>query len=98
MTRPATLPGILLVVGTYNQLVTGSLHVEVVGPFLGDEYDRLAVNGLANFDGLLSVGVIGDCVPQSTDAFTVLTAIRIDGMFSHVVGTRSRFPANGLLM
>lgn len=82
---PGLSPGILSFTGVYNQSAQGELAIEIGGMLVGDEYDQLAVSSAANIDGLLSVKLLNDFVPQATDVFTVLTANNINGMFCNAI-------------
>jgi len=44
---PGTSPGVLSVIGNYNQNTAGVLNMEIGGPTLGLQYDQLSVTGAA---------------------------------------------------
>jgi len=71
---PGASAGNLDWVGNYSQTDTAALLIEIGGYTLGDEYDRLAIDGSAILDGVLDVDLIGGFTPDAGEIFTVLTA------------------------
>src|SRR5438445_6233450 len=68
------LPGILTVTGDYTQTAAGVLNLEIGGPSVGNQYDRLAISGAATLDGTCNVSLINHFQPEpGRDAFRVLT-------------------------
>jgi hypothetical protein len=71
---PGSSPGILTVTGNYSQSSGGSLEVEMSGPTLGSEHDRLLVGGSATLAGALDLSLGYSPAPGSLDRLTVLSA------------------------
>ncbi len=73
---PGNSPGILTIVGDYEQTSTGVLSIEIVGgslsPQAGVDYDRLAVTGQADLDGVLDLHITG--LVASGQTYDILTA------------------------
>ena len=66
--------GILTLDGDYEQLVEGTLVIELAGLVPGAQYDRLVVTGAAELAGTLDLRLLDGFVPTIGDQFTILTA------------------------
>lgn len=75
--------GTLTVGGNYSQAVNGILEVDIGGPAEG-EYDRLVINGEAALSGTLRVARLGEFLPQIGEAFEVVQAGSITGIFDAI--------------
>lgn len=89
---PGLSPGIITLLHpygahNYTQGGSGSLKIEIGGPTVGTQYDRLAVGGVASLAGTLTVSLIGGYTPSIGDTFDILTALLVDGTFSTVALT-----------
>src|SRR5262249_15996432 len=71
--QPGDSPGVLTINGNYTQTADGILEVEIGGPTVGSQYDRLAINGTASLAGTLNVIILNGFVPPTGTAFSVLT-------------------------
>lgn len=69
-------------VPSYLQFGTGTLEIELAGPAVGTQYDRLTVTGSALVAGKLDVSFVDGYSPGVNSSFTVLTASSITGVFS----------------
>jgi autotransporter-associated beta strand protein len=78
---PGTSPGILDITGTYVQETTGAFVAEIGGASAG-QFDVLAVTGTASLAGNLELGLAG-FTPAPTDAFEILTAGALVGVFAN---------------
>ena len=76
---PGASPGILSVVGDYNQ--TGTLAIELSGTTPGSGHDVLAVASNAVLGGTLTV-TTPSFTPSGGQSFTVLTATAVSGTFA----------------
>ncbi len=79
---PGNSPGKLTVDGDYTQGGSGSLFIELGGTDQGVTYDFVAVNGVANLNGLLQVMLYDGFNPVSGSYFDILIADAINGEFS----------------
>jgi len=79
--RPGGSTGTLTISGDYTQSGNGTLFVEIGGVTPGAQYDQLRVIGTATLGGTLSIDLIGDFIPASTDVFDVVTATTRTGSF-----------------
>ncbi len=84
--NPGTSPGILNVEGNYNQTTTGILNVEIGGIQAGNQFDRLAVSGIATLDGTLAISLINGYQVNSAETFQVLTFGSRSGDFAVTTG------------
>jgi hypothetical protein len=78
--------GILTINGNYTQTAAGTLSIEIGGRSAGNQYDRLAVSGMATLDGTLSVTLLNGFQPSPGDTFAVLTFGAHSGTFSEYEG------------
>ena len=69
---PGNSPGVLTVLGDYDQSADGALVIELAGTQAGVEYDVLGVGGTASLDGLLEVVLIDGFIPAEGDTFQIL--------------------------
>lgn len=74
-----------LTVGSYQQLSTGELEIQIRQTTVDTEHDRLVVTNTAQLNGKLEVSLLNNFLPQPGDSFTVLTAASITGKFSTIV-------------
>ncbi|TWT35690.1 hypothetical protein KOR34_05840 [Posidoniimonas corsicana] len=65
----------------FEQTAAGMLEIELQGTGL-NQYDRMALTGLAQLDGELELSLIGGFNPVLNDAFTILTATSVAGAFA----------------
>jgi Tol biopolymer transport system component len=72
--RPGTSPGLLTIAGDMPQAESSTLHIELGGPAVGTQYDRLTVTGTATLGGALTVSLINGFTPAAGQEFTVLTS------------------------
>jgi len=66
--------GLLTITGTYTQLASGSLNVNVGGTTVGTLYSQVKISGTASLGGTLAVTLINSFTPTIGQTFTVLTA------------------------
>jgi fibronectin-binding autotransporter adhesin len=66
--------GLLSITGTYTQLSSGTLNVNVGGTTLSTQYSQLKITGKASLGGTLAVTLINGFTPTVGQTFTVLTA------------------------
>lgn len=72
------------VTGSYTQSADATLRMDINGPTLGSEYDRLSVTGMIDLNGTLSIDA-GSYQPQIGDEFLILgSAIGISGVFNQI--------------
>jgi len=85
---PGASPGILSIDGDATLATGGVLDVELAGAQLGAEYDQLNVLGHMQLDGaLLDVTLLGGFVPAPDDAFVVLRADSLSGVFANAASS-----------
>ncbi len=97
--EPGLSPGVLTIAaganptttGNYIQGAGGKLTIEVGGPTVGSEHDRLVVGGTATLGGTLEVRQLNGFIPPDGTMITVLTATGVNGGFATV--TTEGFPA-----
>ena len=83
--------GILTINGAYTQTSGGTLAIEIGGPTVGTDFDRLATNGAATFAGDLNVSFINAYKPAPTTQFQVVTyASRTGTLTLNVITPGSR--------
>ncbi|WP_136482320.1 T9SS type A sorting domain-containing protein [Cognatitamlana onchidii] len=68
---PGASPGVLNVTGNYTSTPSNILDIELNGPNQGSQYDLLAINGNASFDGSLQISL--NFEPALNDEFIVAT-------------------------
>ena len=86
MLSPGNSPGMLTVLGDYDQQDDGWLHIEVGGLIApGFDYDLLSVSGNAKLGGTLEVSLFNNYEPGIDDFLTFLTAGSITGHFDHFI-------------
>jgi fibronectin-binding autotransporter adhesin len=66
--------GLLTITGTYTQLASGSLNVNVGGTTVGTLYSQVKISGKASLGGTLAVTLVNSFTPTIGQTFTVLTA------------------------
>jgi T5SS/PEP-CTERM-associated repeat protein len=81
---PGASAGVLRVNGDYLQDAAGAVQIELGGYLVGSEYDRLAITGAADLDGLLDVSLTGGFVPAPNSAFDIMTYGSHAGTFATV--------------
>ena len=69
-------------VPNYEQTAEGSLELQLRGPTVDTQYDRLKVTGQAKMDGNIDVTLLGGFQPGPGNSFNILTAGSITGTFS----------------
>jgi hypothetical protein len=85
---PGTSPGVLAVNGNYTQAVDGALQIELGGTAPGTGFDQLQVSGTATLAGALNVSLVNGFIPETNNAFAILTAGSRSGVF-----TATNYPA-----
>jgi hypothetical protein len=78
---PGASVGTITIQGNYTQNAAGSLDVEITAP---SEYDQLVVTGSATLAGRLRVTLPTGFTPTNGQAFLVLTAAAVQGLFTTV--------------
>ncbi len=78
---PGQSPGKMMVSGTFSQMATGTLSVELGGTVASVSYDQLALQ-TANLDGNLDLSLINGFQLNAGQVFTILTATQVNGQFS----------------
>jgi uncharacterized repeat protein (TIGR01451 family) len=68
---PGGSPGLLTIMGNYNQSPTGALRMEIGGLTPGAQFDQLAT-GYATLDGSLEVTLTNGFMPNWGDVFPIL--------------------------
>ncbi len=86
---PGTSAGTLSVGGNYSQSSSAALQIEIGGTVQDEEYDLLAVDagGTATLDGTLDINLVNGFNPAKSDAFSVITAGAVSGVFAAVDAT-----------
>lgn len=84
---PGSSAGTLRINGSYTQEAGGSLAIEIGGAVAGQDFDVLAVTGVATLDGSLDLAIINDFEPVESQSFRTLTAGFVNGTFETVTGT-----------
>ncbi len=77
-------PGIFTVTGNYPQSASGRLNIKLGGLAPGSGYDRLAVSGAAQLDGILNLALANNFAPSPGDQFPVVTYTSRSGQFSAI--------------
>lgn len=84
--NPGNSPGVLQVLGDYNQSADGALAVQIGGTTAGTEFDVLDVTGIASLAGMLDVSLIdlggGQFMPVAGDTFEILSTGTLTGTFA----------------
>jgi len=81
--NPGTSPGLLTINGTYTQTSGGAFNVEIGGPTVGTDYDRLAVSGAATLTGgTINISLVNNFRPTLGSTFTVMTFASRTGDFT----------------
>ncbi len=75
--------GLLTITGTYTQLSSATLNVNIGGTTVGTEYSQLKISGTASLGGTLAVTLINSFTPTIGQTFTILTAKSITGTFTN---------------
>jgi len=89
---PGTSPGILTITGDVPFSATAELAIEITGPTVGDDYDRLVVTGQADLAGTLTVD-LDAYVPDPGQSFVILAAGGLVGTFDNAATTVALSPA-----
>ncbi len=77
-------PGTFTVTGNYPQSASGRLNIKLGGLAPGSGYDRLAVSGAAQLDGILNLALANNFAPSPGDQFPVVTYASRSGQFSAI--------------
>jgi fibronectin-binding autotransporter adhesin len=83
---PGLSPGILTLTGTYSQANAGTLAMDVDGPVIGTDTDRLVVAGAASLDGKLEVTLPDMFTTALGTTYDILTASSVSGSFTSSTG------------
>ena len=83
---PGLSPGILSLSGTFSQASAGTLAIDVGGPVIGVDTDRLAVGGAASVGGKLEVTLPNMFTTTLGTTYDILTASSVTGSFSSSTG------------
>lgn len=78
---PGLSAGTLTIAGAYDMDSCGELKIELGGYAAGVEHDVLNVTGTASLDGIITVELINDFIPQIGDSFPILNAASVQGVF-----------------
>ena len=85
--KPGDSPGILSIDGDFRQR-QGLLDIEIGGTILGSEYSQLQISDLSRLiNGDLEADLINGFVPSFGDAFVILTASNVQGIFVNAPDT-----------
>jgi hypothetical protein len=76
-----TTTGVILIDGSYLQMSTGNLEIEVGGTTPGTEFDQVQIAGPAELAGKLTVPFINSYTPSISHTMQFLTANSITGRF-----------------
>ncbi len=79
---PGNSPGTLVIDGDYSQAAGASLAIEIAG-LLAGEFDVLDISGAASIDGQLTVSLLNGFLPGVGDAFDIVLADSITGLFAN---------------
>ena len=82
---PGSAAGTLTVHGEYIQSLGGKLLIELGGLVPDEEYDILAIDGVATLGGTLETAFLGDFSPEIGDYFDIVTATSFVGDFDTTV-------------
>ncbi len=82
---------ILTIEGNFNQSETGETLIELGGPTLGTEYDRVAVTGIANTAGVLRIRLVDGYSPVLGTTYDIITAASIAGGYDTIVAENIPF-------
>jgi hypothetical protein len=86
-----TAPGILNIVGDYEQTAGGSLSVKLRGLDASvPQFDQLKISGNAAFNGTLNTTLVGDYLPNLDSKFPVVTYASQSGIFTSLSSTGGR--------
>lgn len=69
---PGNSPGILTIVGNLTTSAPATLNIEIDGPTVGTEYDKLVVQNKANIDG--NINVVLGYLPPNDAVFEIVSA------------------------
>jgi hypothetical protein len=84
--------GVIAIEGGLAQTSAGILDIRIGGTRRIDDYDVLTMTGEADLDGLLQVSLTDGFTPAFSDAFTVLDAGSVSGIFANAA---SRLAVDG---
>jgi hypothetical protein len=79
-----TTTGGILIDGSYLQMATGNLEIEVGGTSPGTEFDQLQIAGPAELAGKLTVPFVHAYTPSISQTMQFLTANSITGRFDSI--------------
>jgi hypothetical protein len=82
---------VLTIEGNFNQSETGETLIELGGPTLGTEYDRVAVTGVANTGGVLRIRLVDGYSPVLGTTYDIITAASIAGGYDTIVAENIPF-------
>lgn len=74
-------PGQLNLTGNFRQSPTGSLEIDLGGPTVGSQHDRLAISGAAALEGTLRAQLVNGYLPNEADNFLVMSYASHTGTF-----------------
>ncbi len=78
--------GLITINGTYTQIASGCLNVELGGTTAGSQYDQLVVAGTATLAGLFNVSLINSFQPTLGNTFQPVTFASSSGNFGFYNG------------
>jgi cyclophilin family peptidyl-prolyl cis-trans isomerase len=67
---------------SYEQTAEGTLAIQLRGPTIDTQYDRLNVTGQAKMDGNVDVTLLGGYQPAAGSSFNIITAGSLTGTFT----------------
>ncbi|MCA9065966.1 MAG: hypothetical protein KDA96_23015, partial [Planctomycetaceae bacterium] len=77
--------GQIQIVGSYEQVSSGTLEIEIGGLTQTSQYDHVQISGNASFDGTVRVTILGGFLPQSGDSFEFITCSSVTGAFTDLI-------------
>jgi hypothetical protein len=75
--------GLLVITGTYTQLLTATMNTFIGGTSVGTQYSQLQVGSTASLAGTLTVTLASGFTPAIGAIFTILKAGTVTGTFSN---------------
>ncbi len=83
---PGNSAGTLTIDGSLSLQASTKMTLEIGGRQQGASYDFVKVTEGVNFDGTLSLSLVNNFRPSSTDTFTLMEYASLIGMFSNAQG------------
>lgn len=83
---PGAPVGEIIITGTYEQTMTGTLAVDVGGLTPVTQFDRVTVSGNATLDGRIDVTLVNGFSASDGNMFRILTYPNVTGEFDDLTG------------